>query len=145
MILDAKDVQQQLNLLFAADLQTPSDFAQAEASIARFDLDLKALNKKLASQPLPPPRPANAQSVPPILLAIVNGVQKYTAIHVPVLAIFAVSHKPGETTSAQADAFQSAIPQARVVRIDNADHFIFKSNEEQVIGEMNTFLQGLPD
>ena len=110
MILDAKDLQHQLYLLFAAKLQTPSDFATAEASVARFDLDLTALNKKLSLQPLPPPPPANAPPAPPILLAMVNGVQKYIAIHVPVLAIFAVSQTPGGTTFAQADAFQAAIP-----------------------------------
>jgi non-heme chloroperoxidase len=144
MIIDAKDVQHQLDLLFAATLQTPSDFANAEASVARFDLDLKALNKRLSLQPPPPPRPANAPPAPPILLAIVNGTQKYTAIHVPVLAIYRNSQSQAETSSAQADAFQAAIPQARVVRLDHADHFIFKSNESQVISEMNAFLANLP-
>ena len=33
MIIDAKDVQHQLDLLFAATLQTPSDFASAEESV----------------------------------------------------------------------------------------------------------------
>ena len=144
MIIDAKDVQHQLDLLFAATLQSPSDFVNAEASVARFDQDLKALNKRMSLQPPPPPRPANAPPAPPILLAIVNGTQKYTAIQVPVLAIYRDSHSPGETASAQADAFQSAIPQAWVVRIDHADHFIFKSNEKQVIDEMNSFLTNLP-
>jgi non-heme chloroperoxidase len=144
IIIDAKHVQHQLDLLFAATLQTPSDFANAEALVARFDLDLKALNKRLSLQPPPPPRPANAPPAPPILLAILNGAQKYTAIRVPVLAIFKNSHSPGETISAQADAFQAAIPQARVVRIDHADHFIFKSNENQVAEEMNAFLANLP-
>jgi non-heme chloroperoxidase len=144
MIIDAKDVQHQLDLLFAATLQTPSDFASAEESVARFDLDLEALNKRLSLQPPPPPRPANAPPPPPILLAIVNGTQKYTAIHVPVLAIYRNSQSQTETSSAQADAFQAAIPQARVVRMDHADHFIFKSNESQVIDEMNAFLANLP-
>ena len=144
MIIDAKDVQHQLDLLFAATLQTPSDFASAEESVARFELDLKALNKRLSLQPPPPPRPANAPPPPPILLAIVNGTQKYTAIHVPVLAIYRNSTNQAETSSAQANAFQAAIPQARVVRMDHADHFIFKSNERQVIDEMNAFLANLP-
>jgi len=144
LIIDAKDVQHQLDLLFAATLQTPSDFASAEESVARLDLDLKALNKRLSLQPPPPPRPANAPPPPPILLAIVNGTQKYTAIHVPVLAIYRNSQSQAETSSAQADAFQAAIPQARVVRLDHADHFIFKSNESEVIKEMNAFLANLP-
>jgi pimeloyl-ACP methyl ester carboxylesterase len=77
------------------------------------------------------------------MLAIVNGAEKFTAIHVPVLAIFAVSPKSSGNGPTQADAFQAAIPQARVVRVENADHFIFKSNETEVFNEMNTFLDRL--
>jgi len=142
-IIDAKELQHQLDLLFAATLQTPSDFANMEASVARFDLDLKVLMKKFALHPAPPPRQKNAPAPPPILLALVNGAQKYTAIHVPTLAIFAVPHDPGETTSVQADAFQAGVPQARVVRIADANHFVFRSNEKQVFDEMTAFLASL--
>ena len=144
-IIDAKDLQRHLNLLFAATLQTRSDFAALEASAARFDEDLKALDRTLASQPAPPPRPKDAPPPPPILLALVNGKQKFTEIHVPTLAIFAIPHSPGETTSAQADAFQAAVPQARVVRIKDADHFVFRSNTKEVVEEMTTFLNQLPN
>ncbi|WP_260738597.1 alpha/beta fold hydrolase [Tunturiibacter lichenicola] len=144
-IIDAKDLQQKLSLLFSATLQTRSDFASLEQSVARFDQDLKALDHRLASQPAPPPRPKDAPPPPPILLALVNGAQKFTEIHVPTLAIFAISRSSEETTSAQADAFQAAVPQARVVRIIGANHFIFRSNTKQVMAEMNTFLSGLPN
>lgn len=45
--------------------------------------------------------------------------------------------------AAQADAFEAGNPGARVVRIANADHFIFRSNEAEVLREMNAFLAGL--
>ena len=79
----------------------------------------------------------------------------------PVLAIFADPHDFGPlykddpqakaaivendraSTSAQADAFQAGVQSSRVVRIPGADHFIFKSNESEVIREMNAFLAGL--
>jgi pimeloyl-ACP methyl ester carboxylesterase len=138
-----KIFQHQLDLLFLARLQTPADFANMEASVARFDLDLKTLMKRFALQPASPPRPKDAPPPPPILLALVNGAQKYTAITIPTLAIFAIPHAPGETASAQADAFQAAVPQARIVRIVGADHFVFRSNEKQVFDEMTTFLEGL--
>jgi non-heme chloroperoxidase len=161
-IIDAKQLQHQLDLLFAAKLQDPADFAKAEADAARFDRDLKNLLQRFALMPPPPPRPANAPAPPPIALALANGTQKYTTINVPVLAIFADPHDPGEafkdkppvraaiiahdqeTTSAQADAFQAGAPQAHIVRIPNASHFIFRSNEKQVTDEMNTFLSSLP-
>jgi len=42
--------------------------------------------------------------------------------------------------SEQADAFQAGNPQARVVRIANANHFVFRSNEADVLREMNGFI-----
>jgi non-heme chloroperoxidase len=93
---------------------------------------------------------------------MLNSYQKYTAIHVPVLAIFADPHDLGDafkfnpsrreavkardeqTTTAQAEAFQAGIPQAHVVRIPNASHFIYRSNEAQVLQEIRTFISALP-
>jgi pimeloyl-ACP methyl ester carboxylesterase len=144
-IIDAKDLQQKLGLLFSATLQSRSDFASLEQSVARLDQDLKSLDRKLASQPAPPPRPKDAPPPPPILLALVNGAQKFTEIRVPTLAIFAISHSAEETTSAQADAFQAAVPQARVVSISGADHFIFRSNTKEVMEDMKEFFSGLPN
>jgi hypothetical protein len=36
------------------------------------------------------------------------------------------------------------VPSARVVRLPHANHYIFLSNESDVIREMNAFLSGLP-
>ena len=44
----------------------------------------------------------------------------------------------------QADAFQAGNPQARVVRLPNADHFIFRSNEAEVLRAINVFAASLP-
>jgi len=35
------------------------------------------------------------------------------------------------------------VPTARVVRLPNADHFVFTSNEGDVLREMNAFLEGI--
>jgi len=79
----------------------------------------------------------------------------------PVLAIFAVPHDFGPMgkddpaaraemvakdvalVSEQADAFQRGNPQARVVRIANANHFVFRSNEAEVVREINDFIAKL--
>jgi alpha-beta hydrolase superfamily lysophospholipase len=45
--------------------------------------------------------------------------------------------------SAQADAFAAGVPTARVVRLANADHYIFNSNQAEVMREMNEFLAKL--
>lgn len=91
---------------------------------------------------------------------IVEGAQTYTSIPVPVLAIYAFPHDlrsiPDEATrrkvqatepmmvGEQSKAFEAGVPSARVVRIANADHYVFQSNEAAVLREINTFLKGLP-
>jgi non-heme chloroperoxidase len=159
-IIDAFALKKQLDIFFSGNMQ---DFKTFEESAAQFDKDLQAIQKQNALMPPRPPRPANAPPPPPIGLALSGGRQKYTEIHVPVLAIFADPHNFGPlykddpaakaaiiandlaTTSAQADAFQAGIPSAHVVRIPNADHLIFRSNEADVTREMNTFLEKLPE
>ncbi len=80
----------------------------------------------------------------------------------PILAIFAVPHDLGPVfkddpaaraaaeandtarAGAQAKAFESGLPSARVVRLPNANHYVFQSNEADVLREMNAFLSSLP-
>jgi non-heme chloroperoxidase len=96
------------------------------------------------------PRP-----LPPIIQAIVTGEQKYTRIPVPILAIYALPHDPGPSANAaeteamdrkaeaQAKAFERGMPTARIVRIPHANHYVFVSNEADVLREMNAFIAGL--
>jgi pimeloyl-ACP methyl ester carboxylesterase len=97
---------------------------------------------------------------PGVAQAINAGQQKYTHIEVP---LFALPHDPGrfanvnndpvtlaafETsdaarTEASAKAFESGVPSARVVRLAHANHYIFQSNEADVLREIRAFLSGL--
>jgi pimeloyl-ACP methyl ester carboxylesterase len=123
-----------------------------------FERDLKEMQKNLPEAAAAPPAPAQ---VPPITQAIMTGRQKYTDIRAPVLAIYAVPHATGQpikddkaraaadskdeaTTGAQAKAFESGVPSARVVRLPHANHYVFLSNEADVLREMNAFLGSLP-
>jgi alpha-beta hydrolase superfamily lysophospholipase len=75
--------------------------------------------------------------------AIMNGVEKHTKISGPILAIFATSDK-NPVAEAQAKALETAIPTAKVVRLPNANHYVFNSNEADVLREMNAFIANLP-
>jgi pimeloyl-ACP methyl ester carboxylesterase len=93
--------------------------------------------------------------------AIEAGEQKYTDIRAPVLAIFAnprdpapyAYNTPGERAAsealqtagieAQAKAFEKGVPSARVVRVPHANHYVFLSNEAEVLQEMRAFLASL--
>jgi len=75
--------------------------------------------------------------------AILAGIQKYADLRVPTLAIYAI--KPNETAAdkAQAKAFELGVQGARVIRLPNARHMVFLSNEADVLREMNAFLDDL--
>jgi pimeloyl-ACP methyl ester carboxylesterase len=105
--------------------------------------------------PFPPPP---TTPLPPIMQGIMTGTQKYTRIPAPILAIFALPHDPGAAApaamraqteandvkgEAQAKAFEAGLPTARVVRIPRANHYVFLSNEADVLREMETFIGSL--
>ncbi|HMF78579.1 MAG TPA: alpha/beta hydrolase [Bryobacteraceae bacterium] len=144
-IIDSVDLNNRLNKFLSRGFQDSKELHDLQQASGQLDKDLQALEKQRALMPPQPARPANAPPPPPIAVALSKGRQKYTQIHVPVLAIFAEPHDFGPlykddpkakaaliandaaTTSAQADAVKAGLPSARVVRIANADHFIFRS------------------
>jgi pimeloyl-ACP methyl ester carboxylesterase len=64
---------------------------------------------------------------------VLAGEQKYVDIRVPVLAIFA-------SGGPQADFLEKTAGSAHVVRISHASHYIFLSNESEVLREVRNFL-----
>jgi non-heme chloroperoxidase len=42
-----------------------------------------------------------------------------------------------------AESFRRGVPSARIVVIPNADHYVYLSNESQVVRAMNEFLDSL--
>jgi pimeloyl-ACP methyl ester carboxylesterase len=123
-------------------------------NLPAFERVLKEEQETLPDDMLAQSAPAQ---VPPITVAITRGMKKYTDLRVPVLAIYAVPHATGQAVKddkaraaadardeAQAKAFESGVPSARIVRLPHANHFIFLSNEDDVLREMNDFLANLP-
>ncbi|MFC5865272.1 alpha/beta fold hydrolase [Acidicapsa dinghuensis] len=127
-----------------------------EVTLPRLQKDFEAQQKHLETvkdQPAPPDSPDVEYGS-----AVLRGVEQFTGVKCPALAIFAVPHNLGPMkdldaaakakaeaddlaiVGAQVNAFEAGNPTARVVRIPHADHFIFESNEADVIREMNTFL-----
>lgn len=89
--------------------------------------------------------------------AIDDGGQRYTNIRGPVLAIYAVANPPvGVGTDTQVTRkwiaqdsgavgmFARGVPQAEIVILPNANHFVFNSNPAEVLAKMRTFIDGLP-
>ena len=71
-----------------------------------------------------------------------QGGQKYSSLRVPVLAIYQALGWQG--TSNAADAFQRVFPSARIVRLPpGSDHYVWETNETEVLREMRAFIGGL--
>ena len=105
------------------------------------------------SEPQPPQR-----EITTVQDAVRTGGQKYTRIDVPILAIYALPHERGITDPAKraeadaqdlafqgamAKAFEKGLPSARVIWLAHAEHFVFRSNEADVLREINAFIAGL--
>ena len=121
---------------------------------------LKERRKELDSIP---PALLSAQASAPIGgtgQAILAGQRKYTSIPVPALAIYASPKKPpmmlgtaeqrkayqdfdAARTEAQAKALEAGVPGVKVVRLANADHYVFLSNEADVLRAIEGFVDGL--
>jgi pimeloyl-ACP methyl ester carboxylesterase len=97
---------------------------------------------------------------------MLQGMKKYANIPVPALAIFAIPHAQAKwmtdsadpkvreaakvfsatedaLTTRQAKAFEDGVPTAHVVRLRGADHYVYLSNEADVLCEMKSFLANL--
>src|SRR5208283_5386180 len=97
---------------------------------------------------------------------LMQGMKKFTKIPVPALVIFGIPHGQGSwvdnstdpkvseaanaysaaltaLTERQAKAFENGVPTARVVWLRGAHHYVYLSNEADVLREMRSFLIGL--
>ena len=152
--IEMNDIKRRIDEIEAGGVDEQKKLLELEAAIAKFETVLHQSNEEIANLPPLPPRS-------PIAAALNFGAQKYTSIPVPALAIYACPHNwdrfPANDPSrkaalvaddiarckAWADAFSRGVPSASVVRIANADHYVYRSNEAQVIDEMKKFLERL--
>ena len=153
--IEMNGIKKRIEEIEAGGVDEQAKLRELEIAIARFETVLHQTNEDVKTMPPLPPRP-------PIQAALNFGMEKYTSIPVPVLAIFACPHDwshffPNDPErraarlaadtarcSAQAEALSRGVPSARVVRIPNADHYVHRSNEMQVFDEMKKFLSTLP-
>jgi pimeloyl-ACP methyl ester carboxylesterase len=160
--LDLLDLQREASALLpgGADAAPSQTIADLQALLPTLQRDLAERGEMLSYMPSPPPL-AGGNAVAAKLTpsdAITLGEQKYTHIPSATLAIFAVPHDlqsmmPGDAkavASAEAadekhmssivSSFARGVPEAHVVSLRHASHYIFLSNEADVVREINGFL-----
>jgi non-heme chloroperoxidase len=165
LLIDAIAVRDQINQFFSNI--SPTDQKQLLddllANLQQLQKGLEQQKQDMQAVP-PPPSTGHPPTPPPAVLAIREGVQRYNTIKgVPILAIFADPHDLGNAmkdkpevraametidqrnVEGQAKAFETQVPNAKVVRIPHANHYVFRSNEADVLSEMNAFIATLPN
>jgi non-heme chloroperoxidase len=151
--IEMNDIKNRIDEIEAGGVDEQKKLRELETAIASFEPVLHQNNVEIVNMPPLPPRS-------PIGAALNFGMQKYTSIPVPALAIYACPHNwdrlpdsPGKTAliaddklrcTRWADNFRQGVPGAHIVVIPNADHYVYLSNEAQVVREINDFLAKLP-
>jgi non-heme chloroperoxidase len=113
---------------------------------------LEGLDKRVPATSPDPRRSLTMRLRPGVDRMVFEGLQRYTSVTAPVLAIFALK---GMYSGTELDAWQSgtrhevravkrAAPRAEVLILPNATHDVFRSNESDVITSMRSFLAKLP-
>lgn len=149
---EMNDIKRRIDEIEAGGVDEQKKLLELETAVAQFETVLHQNNAEVANMPPLPPRS-------PIGAALNFGMQKYTSIPVPTLAIYACPHNwdrlPDSARKTAliaddkarctrwADTFRHGVPTAHIVMIPNADHYVYLSNEAQVVAEMNAYLQKL--
>jgi non-heme chloroperoxidase len=156
IIIDLHELQQDRAIFIAAPSR--NDIQNFQAHLTDLEKDIPATRPFLdtmatASGPKQPETPRSK-----INSALIDGMEKYTAIPLPALALFATDLKAPDNATAdqraanlasnarrakQINMFEQGVPSARVVRLAGGDHAIYESNEADVFQEMNKFMDGL--
>ena len=128
---------------------------QQSGLLPLFEQQVQRMSKNLES--LPPPE-RSAAPEPPDPVAVYNqaqdkGQRAFIDVKGPLLVIAAAPHdrfkgrppKDYERETQRLSALEKRLPNARIVRIPFASHFIYRSNEAQVVREMKAFMEGIDD
>jgi pimeloyl-ACP methyl ester carboxylesterase len=156
--LDAIELRNQLRqFINGYALEPVKDYDELIANLERVENEVKRHEQDTKNLP---PTPVSPRMTPD-LFAIMKGRMSFTTIHVPALVIFGTDPSPvaGDDPQShpqavrqalmmrdkksQIAAFKRQVPSAQIVLIPHATHYVFQSNEADVLREMNKFIAAL--
>ena len=130
--LDMIDLRKKIDALESGVGDRKQLWQDISIDVSHLPKPLGELTAQIASMPaLPTPDPIGR--------AIQFGWEKHTHIDVPILAIFVAPAVSDTRVTDQINAFEAGVPSAHVVRLQNATHYLFNSNQADVLREMNAF------
>lgn len=157
--LDAIELRKQLRQFTNGYAQEPvKDYDELIANLERVEKEVQKHQQDMGKLP---PTPVSPRMTPD-LFAIMEGRESFTTIHVPALVIFATDPSPtsGDDPQSHAQAvrqrlmirdknsqiaaWNGQVPSVHMVLIPHAAHYVFRSNEADVIREMKAFIVTIP-
>ena len=153
--LDTATVRRDLDRMFEV-AGTPAQsalIANIQAALPNLQKSLQDTADSLVGLPDIPPHDSTPEDEAGN--RIFTNTRRYGVIKLPILAILARPHNCGTSCDkpfmqkimaaevARDNYFEKHNPGARVVRL-RGSHFIWRSNEADVLREMNAFMDGLP-
>lgn len=157
--LDSIELRNQLRQFIEGYSMEPvKDYDSLIADLQRVEKEVKEQQQDTGNLP---PTPVSPRMTPD-LFAIMEGRERFTTIYAPALVIMGDEDNPvsGDDPQSHAKAARQAltirdkerqytafarqVPSAHLVRIPHATHYLFRSNEADVLREMNTFIATLP-
>ena len=159
LLVDSAELQKKLEQMPAAFALNSKQITQdILASVQQLEKCLRDQQEYLKEVPEKPKSfiEKSKEFDPTPALRILGGLRKYKDIRVPILALYASPRSAQEVSlsgfskataeyiaarqAAQANAFEKGVPSAHVVRVAQATHFMFMTNESDVIREMEQFI-----
>jgi non-heme chloroperoxidase len=157
--LDAIELRDQLRqFIDGYALEPVKDYDTLIANLERVENEVKQQQQDTKNLP---PTPVSPRMTPD-LFAIMEGRERFTTIHTPVLVIFGSEPNPvlGDGPPSRAEAvrqtlmirnkktqvaaFRRQVPSSHMVLIPHATHYVFQSNEADVVREISKFVATLP-
>lgn len=141
-IASSKGAAEEMHRLSSRLLST--DLPALERSLREIERHTPATSSHPPTPYMPPPETG-------INRLIHDGMQRYTEVRAPVLAIYALRSISSDPAAADdpsrervLQALRRGAPTARVVVLSGATHDVFRSNEADVLREMRAFIDSLP-
>lgn len=129
-----------------------------DTNLPELERTLRQIRERFrTAPPLPQASAQPRPSIPPVESALHRGSQRYTGLRAPILAIYAFEPVRGPDGSPeramaegrnrmkrdQAAAFEAGVPAARVVRLEDSGHDVFRVSEADVLREIHAFARNL--
>lgn len=157
--LDAIALRKELRQLTNGyEYEPVKDYGRLIADLERVEKEIKVHERVTKDLP---PTPVSPRMTPD-LFAIIGGEERFNTIHAPALVIFGINPSPApgdaprtsaeaarqvlmlSSKDAQIAAWRRQVPSARIVLIPRATHYVFESNQADVLREIGAFIATLP-